>query len=59
MLASSPPPKVVHIQLHNPTNRILKEILIDRWQDIEALLKKYKLITLYDDKADGIKLWTV
>ena len=49
-----PPPKVVHIRLGNIKIKELYDFLNKQWSDIIDYNKKYKLVTVYKNRIEGI-----
>jgi predicted nuclease of predicted toxin-antitoxin system len=54
IIASSPPPRVVHLRFGNLPRNEFHAVLARRWPQIESLLKTNKLVNVYIDRLEGI-----
>ena len=54
IIASSPPPRVVHLRFGNLRKNDYHALLARRWPQVEALLKTHKLVNVYADRLEGI-----
>jgi predicted nuclease of predicted toxin-antitoxin system len=54
IMASSPPPRVVHLRFGNLRRDDYHALLARRWTQIESLLKTCKLVNVYPDRLEGI-----
>ena len=54
MIASSPPPKVVHLRFGNLRKDDFHALLARVWPKVEMLLKSHKLVNIYADRIEGI-----
>lgn len=54
IMASSPPPRVVHLRFGNLRRKEYHALLARRWPQIESLLKTNKLVNVYADRLEGI-----
>ncbi|HEX3626516.1 MAG TPA: DUF5615 family PIN-like protein [Verrucomicrobiae bacterium] len=54
IVASSPPPRVVHLRFGNLRRNEYHLLLARRWPQIESLLKTNKLVNVYADRLEGI-----
>jgi len=54
MIASSPPPRVVHLRFGNLRKNEFHALLARRWPQIESLVKTNKLVNVYLDRLEGI-----
>ncbi len=54
IMASSPPPRVVHLRFGNLRRNEYHALLARRWPQIESLLKTNKLVNVYADRLEGI-----
>jgi predicted nuclease of predicted toxin-antitoxin system len=54
IMASSPPPRVVHLRFGNLRRNEYHALLARRWPQIESLLKTNKLVNVYIDRLEGI-----
>ena len=55
IIVKSPPPKVIHLKVGNLKIKDLHRFLYDIWPTIEKKIKKFKLISVYKDRIEGIK----
>lgn len=55
ILHSSPPPKVVFLNLGNIKTKDFKALLERNWISILELLDDHKLVTVYTDKLEAMK----
>jgi predicted nuclease of predicted toxin-antitoxin system len=54
IMASSPPPRVVHLRFGNLRRKEYHTLLARRWPQIESLLKTSKLVNVYTSRLEGI-----
>ena len=54
IIASSPPPKVVHLRFGNLRKDEFHELLARVWPKVEMLLKSHKLVNVHADRIEGI-----
>jgi predicted nuclease of predicted toxin-antitoxin system len=54
IMASSPPPRVVHLRFGNLGRKEYHALLARRWPQIESLLKTNKLVNVRADRIEGI-----
>jgi predicted nuclease of predicted toxin-antitoxin system len=54
IMASSPPPRVVHLRFGNLRRNEYHALPGRRWSQIESLLKTCKLVNVYIDRIEGI-----
>src|ERR1700722_20966876 len=54
IVATSPPPRVVHLRFGNLRRNEYHALLARRWPQIESLLKTNKLVNVYIDRLEGI-----
>ena len=54
IMASCPPPRVVHLRFGNLRRSEFHAALARRWPQIESLLKTSKLVNVYIDRLEGI-----
>lgn len=55
ILASQPPPWMVHLRLGNLRRRDYHRLLAQVWPRIESLLPEHKLIRVYADRIEAFK----
>ncbi len=55
VLASAPPPWVVHLRLGNMRRRDFHALLARLWPRIEALLPEHKMIAVYEDRIEAAR----
>ncbi|HMP74328.1 MAG TPA: DUF5615 family PIN-like protein [Kiritimatiellia bacterium] len=55
ILQSNPPPWIVHIRLGNLRLRAFADKLIEVWPCIQSMLPDHKLITVFNDRIEGIE----
>ena len=55
ILASEPPPWVVHLRFGNLRRREYHRLLAQVWPRIESLLPEHKLIRVYADRIEAFK----
>ena len=55
MLASTPPPWVIHLRFGNLRRRDFHALLARAWPRIESLLPEHKLIRVYEDRIEAFK----
>ena len=53
IVATSPPPRVVHLRFGNLRRNEYHALLARRWPQIESLLKSNKLVNVYADKLEA------
>lgn len=56
ILASQPPPWVVHLRFGNLRRRDYHRLLAQVWPRIESLLPEHKLIRVYADRIEAFKI---
>ena len=54
IIASTPPPRVVHLRFGNVPRRDFHSLLARKWNEIESVLKTKKLVNVYFDRIEGI-----
>jgi predicted nuclease of predicted toxin-antitoxin system len=54
IMASSPPPRVVHLRFGNLRRKEYHALLARLWPQIESLLKTNKLVNVYAGRLEGI-----
>jgi predicted nuclease of predicted toxin-antitoxin system len=54
IIASFPPPRVVHLRFGNLRRAEYHALLARWWPKIESLLKTNKLVNVYTDRLEGI-----
>lgn len=55
ILASDPPPWIVHVRLGNLRLRPFVEQLASAWPTVESLLPKHKLITVLPGRVEAVE----
>jgi len=55
ILASKPPPWVVHLRFGNMRRREFHELLARLWPRVEVLLGNHKLVTVYADRLEVVR----
>jgi predicted nuclease of predicted toxin-antitoxin system len=55
MMLAAPPPWVVHLRFGNMRRRDFHALLARVWPQIDTLLKKHKLVTVYADHVEGVR----
>ncbi|MBX3245415.1 MAG: DUF5615 family PIN-like protein [Acidobacteria bacterium] len=55
ILASAPPPKVIHLRLGNVRLREFADIMEKRWKSIILLSKTHKLVNVLPDRLEGVE----
>ena len=55
IIASTPPPKVVHLKFGNMKRKDFHSFLKKIWSRIESLIKDYKLVNVYFDSFECIE----
>jgi len=54
IMATLPPPRVVHLRFGNLCRNEYHALLARRWPQIESLLRTNKLVNVYADRLEGI-----
>lgn len=54
VLILEPPPKIIHIKAGNIKLKDLHQLLNQNWDTILRLNDKYKLVSVYQDRIEGI-----
>ena len=54
IIASTPPPWVVHLRFGNLRRSEFHIRLARAWPQVEALLKTHKLVNVYLDRVEGV-----
>ncbi|HEY8601139.1 MAG TPA: DUF5615 family PIN-like protein [Thermomicrobiales bacterium] len=54
IMVTQPPPWVVHIKVGNLRLADFRDLIANRWPEVEALLPEYKLINLYHDRIEAV-----
>lgn len=55
ILASAPPPKVIHLRLGNVRLREFADIMEKRWRSIILLSNTHKLVNVLPDRLEGVE----
>lgn len=56
ILTSEPPPKVIHVRVGNMRLKELHFFLSKIWPDVTELIEICKLVIIYHDRMEGIKV---
>ena len=54
IIASTPPPKVIHLKIGNMKMNQFHAFITNQWEQIESLSKNHKLVNVYIDKVMAI-----
>lgn len=54
IIASDPPPKVIHLKMGNMRLAAFRAFMLSNWEAIERLNKTHKLVDVYLDRIVGI-----
>ena len=54
IIMHTPPPWVVHLRFGNLRRREFHTLLARVWPQVEALLKRHKLVNVYADRVEGV-----
>lgn len=54
IIASEPPPKIIHLKMGNMKLAAFREFMLLNWDAIEQLNRTHKLVDVYLDKIVGI-----
>lgn len=55
ILASAPPPWVVHLRTGNMTRRQFNGFIASVWPKVEALLPQHRLIQVFPDRIEAVR----
>jgi predicted nuclease of predicted toxin-antitoxin system len=55
IMASSPPPWIVHLRFGNRRLREFRALMEKLWPDIERLLPENKLVCVYEDRIEAFR----
>ncbi len=55
ILASTPPPWIVHLRFGNLRRRDFHALLARSWPRIEALLPEHKMVAVYEDRIEAMR----
>lgn len=54
IIASDPPPKVIHLKMGNMKLAAFREFMLSNWEIIEKLNETHKLVDVYLDRVVGL-----
>ncbi len=54
VMASLPPPKVIHIKFGNMKMKEFHQVITRIWDDVLVMSDEYKLVRVFKDKIEGI-----
>jgi predicted nuclease of predicted toxin-antitoxin system len=54
IIASSPPPRIVHLRFGNLRRNEFHALLARVWPQVESLLKTRKLVNVYADRIEAV-----
>lgn len=55
IILKQPPPRVIHLRFGNLKMNAFHEFLLAKWNEIDKLITKYKLVNVYLDRLEGIE----
>ena len=55
ILATEPPPWIVHVRLGNLRLKPFAQYLNSVWPTVESLLPKHKMISIFPDRIEGVE----
>lgn len=55
ILASDPPPWIVHVRVGNLRLQAFIDHLVSVWPNVEALLPKHKLVSVFLDRIEAVE----
>ncbi|MCD4790664.1 MAG: DUF5615 family PIN-like protein [Bacteroidales bacterium] len=55
IILKQPPPRVIHLRFGNLKMNAFHEFLLEKWNEIDKLITKYKLVNVYLDRLEGIE----